>query len=141
MKRYNSKKKEARILWTCMRSDGFTFRCDLARVINLICIVLYGLEKEMMLACGGGSRRQGRLGRRWMDEMHKVSGMKLVELRDVTTERKQWRRLIMRVSRVPGTDSTRSFIDFERKETYDSYLLQCCPERTNLRQELGCNFV
>src|SRR6218665_125289 len=49
----------------------------------------------MMVACGGGSRRQGRPGRRWMDEMHEVSGMKLVELRDMTTERKRWRRLIM----------------------------------------------
>jgi len=27
-----------------------------------------------------------------MDEIHEVSGMKLEKLRDVTTERKQWRR-------------------------------------------------
>ena len=42
-----------------------------------------------------------------MDEIHEVTGMKLAELRDVTTERKLWRRLVMTVSRVPGTDSTR----------------------------------
>jgi len=42
-----------------------------------------------------------------MDEIHEVTGIKLVELGDVTTERKQWRRLAMMVSRVPGTDSTR----------------------------------
>jgi len=42
-----------------------------------------------------------------MDEIHEVTGMKLAELRDATIERKQWRRLIMVVARVPGTDSTR----------------------------------
>jgi len=42
-----------------------------------------------------------------MDEINEVTGMKLVELRDVTTERKQRRRLAMTVARVPGTDCTR----------------------------------
>ena len=62
-----------------------------------------GLEKGMML----GRRRRGRPRRRWMDEVHDVTGMKLAELRDVTKERKQWRRLAMMVARVPGNDSTR----------------------------------
>src|SRR6218665_2932164 len=65
------------------------------------------LEKGMMLACGKGRRRRGRPRRRWMDEIHEVTGMKLVEPRAVTTERKQWRRVAMMVARVPGTDSTR----------------------------------
>ena len=65
------------------------------------------LEKEMMLACGEGWRRRGRPRRRWMDEIHEVTGMKLAEPRAVTTERKQWRRFAMMVARVPGTDSTR----------------------------------
>ena len=42
-----------------------------------------------------------------MDEVHKVTGMKMAELRDVTTERKQWRRLAMMVARVPRTDGTK----------------------------------
>jgi len=42
-----------------------------------------------------------------MNEIHEVAGLKLAELRDVMTERKQWRRLAMMVARVPGTDSTR----------------------------------
>jgi len=42
-----------------------------------------------------------------MDEIHEVTGMKLAELRDVTTERKQWRRLAMTVAIVPGTDGKR----------------------------------
>jgi len=42
-----------------------------------------------------------------MDEIHKVTGMKLAELRDMMTERKQWRRLAMMIARVPGTDSTK----------------------------------
>jgi len=41
-----------------------------------------------------------------MDEIHEVTGMKLAELREVTSVRKQWRRLAMMVSRDPGTDST-----------------------------------
>jgi len=44
-----------------------------------------GLEKGMMLAHGDGRRRRGE---KWMDEMHEVTGMKLVELRDVTTVEK-----------------------------------------------------
>src|SRR6218665_3887304 len=42
-----------------------------------------GLEKRMMLAHGDG-RRRGRPRRKWMDEIHEVTGMKLAELRDVT---------------------------------------------------------
>ena len=30
----------------------------------------------------------------WMDEIHEVTGMKLAELRDVTAERKHWRRMV-----------------------------------------------
>ena len=44
-----------------------------------------------MMAYGDGRRRRGRPRRKWMDEIHEVTGMKLVELRDVTTEWKQWR--------------------------------------------------
>jgi len=39
----------------------------------------------MILACGEGRRRRGRPRRGWMDEIHEVTGMKLVELRDVMT--------------------------------------------------------
>src|SRR6218665_2390951 len=45
-----------------------------------------GLEKRMMLAYGDG-RRRGRPRRKWMDEIHEVTGMKLAELRHVTAER------------------------------------------------------
>jgi len=61
----------------------------------------------VMLACREGRRKRGRPRRRWMDEMHEVTEIKLVEQRDVTTDRKQWRRFAMMVTRVPGTDSTR----------------------------------
>jgi len=48
----------------------------------------------MMLAHGDGRRRRGRPKRKWMDEIHEVhlTGMKLAELRDVTTERKLCRK-------------------------------------------------
>ena len=79
----NSAKKKARILWT----DG--------------------LEKRMMLAHEDGRRRRGRPSRKWMDEIHEVTGMKLAELRDVTAERKHWRRMVKTVARTRRVDSTR----------------------------------
>ena len=45
-----------------------------------------GLGKRMMMACGEG-RRRGQPRKRWMDEIHEVTGMKLVELRGTTIER------------------------------------------------------
>jgi len=42
-----------------------------------------------------------------MDKIHEVTGMKLAELRDVTTERKQRRRLVKTVARAQRVDSTR----------------------------------
>jgi len=66
-----------------------------------------GLEKGMMLAQGDGRRRRGRPRRKWMDEIHEVTGMKLAELRDVMTERKQWRRMVKTVARAQRVDSTR----------------------------------
>ena len=53
-----------------------------------------GLEKGMMLAHGDGRRRRGQPRRKWMAEIHEVTGMKLAELRAATTKRKQWRRLV-----------------------------------------------
>src|SRR6218665_2838575 len=52
-----------------------------------------GLKKRMMLAHRDGRRRRGRPRRKWMDEIHQVTGMKLAELRDVTRERKIWRKM------------------------------------------------
>src|SRR6218665_625559 len=66
-----------------------------------------GLEKGMMLAHGDGRRRRGRPRRKWMDEIHEVTGMKLAELRDVTIDRKQWRRMVKTTARTRRVDSTR----------------------------------
>src|SRR6218665_1272193 len=67
-----------------------------------------GLEKRMMLAHGDERRRRGRPRRKWMDEIHEVTGMKLAELRDVTAERKHWRRMVKTVARTRRVDSTRN---------------------------------
>ena len=55
-------------------------------------------------------KEEERATKERMDEIYwnEVTGMKLAELRDVTTERKHWRRLAMMVVRIPGTDSTLS---------------------------------
>ena len=65
------------------------------------------LEKRMMPAYGYGRRKRGQPTRKWMDEIHEVTGMKLAELRDVTTEGKQWKRLVKTVARAQRVDSTR----------------------------------
>jgi len=39
-----------------------------------------------------------------MDEIHEVTGMKLAELRDVTTDRKQWRRMVKTAARTQQVD-------------------------------------
>ena len=66
-----------------------------------------GLEKEMMLACGEGKRKRGRPRRRWMEEIHERTKMKLEELRDATEDRNTWRRFITAVAKVPRIDGTR----------------------------------
>jgi len=85
----NSTKKKLGFFGHVMRSDG--------------------LEKRMMLAYGDGRRRRGWERRKWMDEIHEVIGMKLMEPRDVTTERKHWRRLVKTVTRAQRVDSTRLY--------------------------------
>ena len=52
-----------------------------------------GLEKDMMLAYREGRRKQGRPRKRWMDEVHETTGMNLEELKEATSERKQWRKM------------------------------------------------
>ena len=42
-----------------------------------------------------------------MNEIHEVTGMKLAELRDVTTERKIWRKMVKTIARPQRVDSTR----------------------------------
>ena len=61
----------------------------------------------MMLEHGDGRRRRGRPRREWMDEIHEVTGMKLTELRDVTAERKHWRRMVKTVAITRRVASTR----------------------------------
>ena len=41
-----------------------------------------------------------------MDEIHEVTGMKLAELRDVTTERNIWRKMVKTIARAQRVDST-----------------------------------
>ena len=54
-----------------------------------------------------GKEETRKTKEKWMDDIHETTGMNLAELRDVTSERKKWRRFIMTVARVPRTDSTR----------------------------------
>jgi len=42
-----------------------------------------------------------------MDEIYEVTGMKLAELRDVTMERKIWRKMVKTIARTQRVDTTR----------------------------------
>src|ERR1043165_6180135 len=66
-----------------------------------------GLEKEIMMACGEGIRKQGRPRKRWMDMIYESTGMNLEDLRDVTADRGKWRSLVMTVARTHRVDGTR----------------------------------
>ena len=68
---------------------------------------LNGLEKEIMLACGEGIRKQGRPRKRWMDMIHETTGMNLADLRDATADRVKWRNLVLTVVRTQRVDGTR----------------------------------
>ena len=57
------------------------------------------LEEDNMLACGEGRRER----KRWMEEIHTMSGMNLVELRDAVEDRGLWRRLVTRIHRIDST--------------------------------------
>ena len=56
----------------------------------------------MMLACGEGRRRK-----RWMEEIHTMSGMNLAERRDAAEDRDVWRKLTMAIARTQRADSAR----------------------------------
>ena len=59
----------------------------------------HGLEKDVMLGMGNGSRSRGRPRRRWMDEIREVTGLGLTELSTVAADRMRWRRLVKVVTR------------------------------------------
>ena len=66
-----------------------------------------GLEKEMMLAHGEGKRKRGRPRRRWMEEIHKTTRMKLEKLKEATRDRERWRELLRMITRTQRVDGTR----------------------------------
>jgi len=85
--RINNAKKEARILWTCY--------------------AIRWIGKRSVAGIQRWNEEERMSKEKWRDEIHEVIGMKLAELRDVTTERKHWRRLVKTVARTQRVDSTR----------------------------------
>src|SRR6218665_2558056 len=55
-----------------------------------------GLEKEMVLARGEGRRKRGCPMKRWMEEIHTMSGMDLAE--GSAEDRGLWRRMTMMIA-------------------------------------------
>ena len=78
-------KTEDDVLWPVMRANG--------------------MEKDIMLTCGEGRRK--RLKKKWMEEMHTMSGMNLVELRNAVEDWEMWRKLTMSIARTLQVEGTR----------------------------------
>src|ERR1700733_6088333 len=52
-------------------------------------------------------RKRGRPRRRWMEEIHEATGMKLEHLREATRDRETWRALLTMIARTHRVDGTR----------------------------------
>src|SRR6218665_1306310 len=59
------------------------------------------------LACGEGRRKRGRPRKKWMEEIHAMSGMNLAELRDAVEDRDVWRKLTMSIARTLRVEGAR----------------------------------
>jgi len=75
--------------------------------LNLLFSRRFGKRNDTGMWRGKEEERANKEKMDGWDVWSTVTGKKLAELRDVTTERKQCRRLAMMVARVPATDSTR----------------------------------
>ena len=58
-----------------------------------------GLEKDIMMGMGDGSRRIGRPRSRWADEVLNLTNMTLQQLKEQTRDRATWRRITMDATR------------------------------------------
>jgi len=56
---------------------------------------------------GRGKKKRGRPMKRWMEEVVRMSEMRLDELRDTVKDRDSWRKLTMTIARALRVDSTR----------------------------------
>src|SRR6218665_602725 len=84
------------LYWACPLTSGVVSRSAAWGEMKVPSLFIFVWLHEF------GRRRTGRPRRKWMDEIHvhahEVTGLQLAELRDVTTERKQWRRLVKTVA-------------------------------------------
>ena len=60
------------------------------------------LEKDMIVAMGGGQRKRGRPISRWLDGIEEDTGMSLQELTVATKDQAEWRCKVMMVTRGSG---------------------------------------
>src|SRR6218665_1585702 len=65
-----------------------------------------GMERDMMMAWGEGRRKRCRPRKRWMEEIHTMSGMNLAELRDAVEDLDLWRKLTITIAKALRPDST-----------------------------------
>ena len=57
------------------------------------------LEKSIMLGMGGGTRKRGRPGARWLDDIKAVTKCTVTELCGSARDRDAWRKMIMAITR------------------------------------------
>jgi len=61
-----------------------------------------GLNMRHMFEIGNGRKGRGRPRRRWMEEVVKISGVRIEQLKEVIQDRVEWRDVVRPSESSPG---------------------------------------
>ena len=71
------------------------------------CEVSKWYGKGYVVGMRRGKTKRGRPRKKWMEEIHTMSGMNLAELRDAVEVRDVWRKLTISIARTLRVEGTR----------------------------------
>src|SRR6218665_129992 len=72
-----------------------------------------------------GKTKRGRPRKKWMEEIHTMSGMNLGELRDVVEVRDVWRKLTISIARTLRVEGTRGLLQLLCRALEQVLCTQC----------------